>query len=226
MAENAVFALAVRVFYKKQGRIKYISHLDLNRCVARCLKRSGLPVWHTMGFNPHIYVTFALPLALGYESVCESMDFRLTELLPMETVVERLNAVFPEGLEAFRCQPLGAKPEAICWADYEITQEFDGKNSGEVLERFNAWCARPELPVIKKTKKGERTIDVKPHFSVKDLRAEGNMLFMTMRAAAGGSLNINPTLILDRYAEESGDKADWIRVMRTAILDENGKDFA
>ena len=35
----------------------YISLLDMQRVMQRVLKRSGLPVWHTLGFNPHIYMT-------------------------------------------------------------------------------------------------------------------------------------------------------------------------
>ena len=48
--------MTVRVFYRKLGRIKYISHLDMVRCISRALKRSGLPVWHTLGFHPHVYL--------------------------------------------------------------------------------------------------------------------------------------------------------------------------
>ena len=40
----------------------YISLLDMQRVMQRVLKRSALPVWHTLGFNPHIYMTFALSL--------------------------------------------------------------------------------------------------------------------------------------------------------------------
>ena len=75
----------VRAFYRKEGRIKYISHLDMNRCISRDLKRSGLPVWHTLGFNSHIYLTFALPLSLGYESLCDSFDFRLTREMDLRS---------------------------------------------------------------------------------------------------------------------------------------------
>lgn len=48
----------VRLFFTKLDRAKYISHLDMNRCMSRALKRSGLPVWYTGGFNPHMYLTF------------------------------------------------------------------------------------------------------------------------------------------------------------------------
>ncbi len=54
--------ITVRAFYKKTGRLKYISHLDINRCMQRAIKMSGLPVWYTEGFNPHAYVTFASAL--------------------------------------------------------------------------------------------------------------------------------------------------------------------
>ena len=35
----------IRVFFTKTGRAKYISHLDVNRCIDRAIKRSGIPVW-------------------------------------------------------------------------------------------------------------------------------------------------------------------------------------
>ena len=86
----------VRVFFAKEGRLKYISHLDVTRCLARVFKRSRLPIWYTQGFNPHAYLTFALPLPLGVESCCESFDFRLTEEVSCEEVTDRLNAVLPD----------------------------------------------------------------------------------------------------------------------------------
>lgn len=226
MGANAVFTSTIRVFFKKQGRIKYISHLDINRCMARALKRSGLPVWHTLGFHPHIYITFALPLSLGYESECESMDFRLTEEIPMQEVIDRLNAVFPEGLTAYRAQPALQKPAAICRAEYAVTQEFDSLDAQAVAEKFALFCAQPEILVSKRTKKGEKTIDIKPHFSVCDVSAQNNALTLRICTAAGTSLNINPTLVLDAFAEAYDAKADWTQVVRIAILDSDGKDFA
>ena len=86
------------MFYQKKGRAKYISHLDINRLMQRVLKRAGLPVWYTEGFNPHIYLTFALPLSLGYESDFETMDFRLTEEMNLQQVQQILNQNMPEGI--------------------------------------------------------------------------------------------------------------------------------
>ena len=203
-----LFAVTARVFYKKMGRAKYISHLDLVRCISRALKRSKLPVWHTLGFHPHVYLTFALPLALGYESECESMDFRLTEALPMKTVVDRLNAVLPEGISCYAAAPAVMKPDA-----------------DEAWRAFARWCARETVPVVKKGKKGERTVDVKPHFTLKEPRADGDTLTCSIRAAAGSAFNLNPTLLLDTFAQEGGARAGWVRVVRTAVLDEKLRPF-
>ena len=89
----------VRVKYIKKGRSKYISHLDMNRCMTRALQCAKLPIWHTEGFNPHPYVTFALALSLGFESSCEIMDFNLNEGVAFAKVKRALNDVMPEGIQ-------------------------------------------------------------------------------------------------------------------------------
>ena len=82
MGNNTLGRIDARIFYRKTGRAKYISHLDLARCMQRAVKRTGLPVWYTVGFNPRLYLGFALPLPLGQESVCETVDLCLMEDIP------------------------------------------------------------------------------------------------------------------------------------------------
>src|SRR5699024_10261163 len=95
------FALKnVRVWFEKKGAVRYISHLDLTRNMARGLKLSGLPVWYTEGFNPRIYMTYAMPLSLGVCGERECMDIRLTEEVPFSELTVRLNACLPRGLRA------------------------------------------------------------------------------------------------------------------------------
>ena len=43
--------ITVRISFEKKNEASYISLLDLQRVMQRVLKRSGLPVWHTLGFN-------------------------------------------------------------------------------------------------------------------------------------------------------------------------------
>lgn len=223
---DAGYVSTIRVFFSKIGRIKYISHLDLNRCMGRVLKRSGLPVWHTLGFHPHIYITFALPLPLGFEGNCESMDFRLTRDISMQEVCNRLNEVMPEGLTAICAQPKEAKPNEISWADYEITMEYDQQNTSIVAEQFAEFCSKEVIEITKRSKKGNRLLDIKPHIQVGEIETSENTLKFQLRTAAGSTLNINPMLLLDAFATESGMKWDWLRIVRVAILNKELENFS
>ena len=83
MNENNI---AVRLFFSKTGRAKYISALDLITCFQRAIRRTDIPVWHTQGFNPHTYVNVNLPLSLGSEGTNESMDIKLTEQMSFDLI--------------------------------------------------------------------------------------------------------------------------------------------
>ena len=67
-----------RVWFKKDNECRYISHLDLNRCMLRALHKSKAPIWHTEGFNPHPFATFPLPLSLGFRGINECMDMKIS----------------------------------------------------------------------------------------------------------------------------------------------------
>ena len=91
--------ITVRISFEKKNEASYISLLDLQRVMQRVLKRSGLPVWHTLGFNPHIYMTFACPLSLGQESECECVDVKTEAEAPdFEQWKAALNAIMPAGI--------------------------------------------------------------------------------------------------------------------------------
>ena len=47
---------SVRVFYRKNGPLRFVSHLDMSRLVTRMLRRTGLEVWYTEGFNSRLYI--------------------------------------------------------------------------------------------------------------------------------------------------------------------------
>ncbi|MBQ5716732.1 MAG: DUF2344 domain-containing protein, partial [Clostridia bacterium] len=46
----------VRIYYNKTGKLKYISHLDINRVMLRMIRRGKIDVWFTEGFHQHTYV--------------------------------------------------------------------------------------------------------------------------------------------------------------------------
>ena len=58
-----------RVKYKKYGVMKFLGHLDVLRFFQKAIKRSGLPIAYSEGFNPHQLLSFAAPLSVSYRGV-------------------------------------------------------------------------------------------------------------------------------------------------------------
>ena len=53
--------MRMMVVFEKGETLRYIGHLDLMRAMQRALRRSGLPIRYSNGFNPHIRLSFAAP---------------------------------------------------------------------------------------------------------------------------------------------------------------------
>ncbi len=212
-----------RVVFEKKGRAKYISHLDLNRCMQRVIKRSGLPVWYTEGFNPHLYIMFALALSLGFESGCEVMDFKLTEDIPFDKVMDRLNSVLPEGLKIVKVYKPVNKHTEIAFAEFNVCIEGDG---ARLLCELNEFLGKDEILVEKRSKKkGLKTVDIKPNIEIVSKVAEEDRLVINMRLPAGTQTNFNPNLFLDAFLSGTEISAFVTKVERTKIICSDGKEF-
>ena len=218
----------VRVFYRKDGACKYISHLDTNRVMIRAIGKSRLNIWRTEGFNQHAYITFALPLSLGFGSECESMDFRvLDDDEDLNAIPERLNACLPDGIRVLRCAESVHKPADIDSAKYAVTLEpmNDGEISFEELsEKWDAFVQLPAIIVQKKTKKGMKDVDVKPYILACEPR-ESEKVGFDLTLPAGSTLNINPNLLIGAFAESIGVEL-YADITRVGIYTKGGEDFA
>ena len=211
----------VRLWFQKQGDARYISHLDLSRCMQRALKRSQLPVWYTEGFNPHAYVTFALPLSLGQESRCDIMDFRLNEERPMQEVLCALQRVMPPNLPAVRCAAPVQKTKEIGASAYEI--RIPGRT--DFLEQVRLFLKRDSIAVMKKTKKGgEKELDLAPFLNAADVCVQGDDLVLSVTLPAGSDSTINPSLVVGAL-EDAWHTQFVSRIVRLSILDKKGQDF-
>lgn len=71
------------------------------------------------------------------------------------------------------------------------------RTSRWLKEKLESFFNQDEIKVTKKTKKGEKEIDLKPHFSLLSMEEKDGVLTAMMRFATGIELNINPTLLLD-----------------------------
>lgn len=192
----------VRIWFKKAGTAKYISHLDLTHCMARALKLSGLPVWYTQGFNPRIYMAFAMPLSLGASGERECMDIRLTEEVPFAEIPSRLNARLPQDIQTFAAGEPVHKLDAVAFADYEIRLET--ANAAGLQKQIAALLSRETVCVTKHGKKGDKELDIKPYFRDTAMEARSGYLLLQIRLPCSVSGGVNPNLLLDALKRYEG----------------------
>lgn len=223
-AIREVFALRkdVRVWFSKTGTARYISHLDLNRCMSRAFHRAKLPLWYTEGFNPHVFLTFAAPLSLGFESRNESMDIRLIEDMPYDELIEKLNLGLPHDIRVWAVTEPEMKANDIANAAYIMRLETDDTEAA--LADIRSVLAQPELIVEKHSKKGLKTIDIKPNFENMQIEQGEGELIMTVCLPAGNQGGVNPTLFVDA-AEKLLNRELLVRIERTKLFNANMREF-
>ncbi|WP_294413778.1 TIGR03936 family radical SAM-associated protein [uncultured Ruminococcus sp.] len=208
--------IRVRATFEKCGRAKYISHLDLNRCMLRTFRRSRLPIWYTEGFNPHPYYSFALALSLGFESSCEILDFNLNEDIPFDEIRDKLNAVMPEGMRIVKVAEQKQKITAIAKAEYSFSLISD--ETDELFAAVQELIASPEILIEKKTKKGLKTVDIKPDMEILTCNKAENSIDISMYLPAGTQTNYNPTLFIEALKKTTEIPFETKNIRRTAIL--------
>ncbi len=220
------FALKnVRIWFSKCGTAKYISHLDLNRCMARAFHRAKLPIWYTEGFNPHAFVTFALPLSLGVEGRRESMDIRLLEDVPKEELISRLNNGLPTDIRVYDVTEPQMKPGKITYADYEIHYNAQDRDVHTLAEQLNHLLQQDEILVQKKAKSGERTVNLQGCFGVYELTEEQEVVVLRITLPAGSVENINPALFMEA-AQRYLNCTLHAQTVRLNLYDEQMQEFA
>ena len=211
---------SVRIFYTKLGRMKFVSHLDMNRLMIRVIRKSGIPVWYTEGFNRHIYINYAVPLSLGFEGVYEVMDIRLTEdNFSFEETVKRLNAAAPEGIEFLSAEEPVLPTVDIAFAEYELI--FDPENA-HLYEKLKEFLSRESVICQKKDKKGRiKEFDIIP--KIKSAEFAGDKALLTR--SAGNEGNLNPSLVLSAFFEEMNISPVFCSVKRLMLFDKDLKPF-
>ena len=86
------------VVFEKGERLRHIGHLDIMRTMQRALRRSGLPVSYSKGFNPHILLGFASALSVGAVGENELMEITLDREITPEEMNQQLSVALPEAV--------------------------------------------------------------------------------------------------------------------------------
>ncbi len=214
---------SVRLFFTKKGDARFVSHLDMNRMMTRLVRKAGLDIWYTEGFNPHPYMTFALPLPLGFEGLYEIMDIRINDdSFDISKIPDIMNGVCPKSIHFFDAKEPDKKVGAIAFAEYEII--FD--DVGEVRNKLSSFLVEKPIIAKKRTKKGDmKEIDLSDKIKDFCITSENGNTKLKIILPAGSNDNINPSILLEAFYNKNSDVYYCYDVTRTAILDGNMKKF-
>jgi len=222
--------IRLRFRFRKVGRLRYISHLELVRTVSKAATRAKIPCWFTQGFNPVPKIVFGTPMSVGMESECELMELRLTERIDPADALERLNHATPAELTFLEAYYPDNKLTDQCSAEYEIIVRTD-KDAEKLAASFRALLADPGLTCRNLThgKASERVVGRQTgNAKVEVTGKNGLRLTMTLGTSQGEFLNPDYVMIaLDqqtRFLDGSPLENTYL-IRRLAALDKDGKPF-
>lgn len=188
----------VRIWFNKDKECRYISHLDLNRVMLRAVYRAKLPIWYTEGFNPHPFITFPLPLSLGFRGEAECMDVRfLDEAFDLSKVAEIMNPFLPEGIRVYGATESKMKPGDIAFAKFTAKFYSDSLTGTELKSELCELMLLDEYPVPKKTKSGIKDVDVSQYLKLIEIAPDNETLSVSVTLPAGSSNNVNIQLLVN-----------------------------
>ena len=180
--------------FSKEGNIKFVSHLDLQRTLQRNFKRSGLPVEYSKGFNPHIIMSLAQPLAVGLYSKGEYLDVSFIEEED-ENIIVKLK----EGTN----KKVFKSMAAVAAARYII--EIKYKNTENLEHELKTLLNMDNWDIIKKGKKGSKNVNIRPMIKNIDYSIESNSLKINVLVSCGSIQNLSADLLAQFIKENTSD---------------------
>ena len=190
--------------------MKFIGHLDIMRYFQKAIRRAEIPIAFTSGYSPHMIMSFANPLGVGLTSDGEYFDIELTESIASKEAVRRLNEQMVDGMEivSFVQIPDDKKSKGmsiVAGADY-LSSVKNRSLPEDLAEKLEAFYAQNEICVVKKTKKSEKEVDIRPMIYKLECRNGG----IYMRVAAGSVQNLKPELVTEAFVRYLGMDAEEV----------------
>ena len=212
--------------------MRYISHLDTMRFFQKALRRAEADVAMSEGFSPHMLMSFALPLSLGMTSIGEYFDLDVRSVNSTKELAKKLSEqtgrdvqilsvkVIPEE-KAYKCM---TQVEA---ADYTVVPyREDGTvldtDSEETKEMIRAFLEQDQICIVKKTKKKETQMNIRPLIFSFTADKEG----LHLRLKAGSTDHIKCIVVMEQFAEFTGLAVDTFDIRRDELLLKTNKGFA
>ncbi len=209
--------------FEKSKRLRHVGHLDIMRSMQRALRRSGLPVSYSNGFNPHILLTFASPLSVGTIGKRELMEVTLYEDVTPEAFLTAMNQALPPEMQLSEAEVLEDKHPALMAmvkaARYDILPDDQ-----EAAEHWSAclmdYLAQESIMTMRKTKSGMKETDIRP--LIHELSCQDGHLHAVL--ALTETITCKPDMLLSTLCDFAFCPVPRVTLTREGLLglDEEG----
>ena len=215
VASRSISAPAVnrlRMRWGKTDSQRLLSHLDNIKAIEDAVRRSQVPVSFSQGTHPRMKLSFGPPLPMGFTSECEFVDISLEQICTTQ-MVESIRKSFSEGFELLESKAVFARTtslsESINRVIYtlRLNDKIDLKklkaNAAKLLEK-------DKLEILRKTKSGEATVDIRP--AIYEIIIRENELKLTLGIGQGGYAR--PTEVAGLLFETDEEQASQLQFHR------------
>ena len=210
----------LRLRFSKTGKAKYISHLDLMSTMQRALLRAGVELDYSQGYNPHPYMSVALPLPVGCGSVCELMDIGTVSRYIPDVLAGNISAALPQGLQVLEIYKPERKFSGIVWLELKGAFYYDKGMPPDAVERLTERYKAHSIIIQKRTKSGVSDIDIAA--SIHDVVLTDNGELTIIARVSAQNPTISPENLLSALDGENNTlRPDFALFTRTEIFDAN-----
>ena len=199
--------------FTKEENIKFISHLDVLKTIQKNIRRAELPIEYSKGFNPHMSTSIAQPLSVGVYSCGEYMDMVLEREMDENEIIDRLNKTAPSGIKYISALAIpyveGEKkvPQVMAMIDaarYTIKVKYSDVSTLE--KEMNELISKDEWNTIKKSKKGEREVNLKSLIKEFNFWIKDEVLVLNVLISTGSREHLSADLLV-KYIQENTSNA-------------------
>jgi radical SAM-linked protein len=177
----------------------------------RSFRRAGISLKYSEGFNPHPYMSVALPLSVGYESSCELIDAALAEDVKPDIIKVKL----PEGITLIDSYTPERKFNDIAWIEISGKLYYNNLVTQSIVDDLKNCLKRDSIIICKRTKRGHKDLDIAPYIKDVKFKRGDDVSFVAKISAQ------NPTINADDLVNALDDelKPDYISIRRVEIYD-------
>lgn len=212
--------------FGKLHRLRFVSHLDLQRFMQMALRRTDLPVAYSQGFNPHPQMSFASALAMGWTSQAEILDVKLSAPVEREWAFDQMRRALPPDLPLQAVRLVDDRHPAMMaqlrMSDYRII--LAGERAGAIAGAIEGFLAETEVIALRKTKSGEKPTDIRPLAVVLFEAPSPSAVEIRARLMLTERATLKPDLLLKVLAERADVtplEPENVHIHRLSLLGEN-----